>query len=145
MTGEAAQRGSRIGLVVLALLALPLGVWAVIAPRSYYDDFPGFGRHWISPDGPFNEHLMRDFGALNLALGVFTLCAAIWLLRPMVIAAALAWIVYPLPHLTYHLLNLHNYDTTDQVGIIGGLVVAPVVGCGLLVASRSLPRGPDAT
>ncbi len=77
MTGDVARRVSRIGLGLLAVTSIPLGVWAVIAPRSYYDDFPGFGRQWISPDGPFNEHLMRDFGALNLAIGVFTVCAAI--------------------------------------------------------------------
>jgi hypothetical protein len=139
MTGEQATRVSRIGLIVLAATALPLGAWAVIAPRSYYDDFPGFGSQWISPDGPYNEHLMRDFGALNLALGVFTVCAAIWVLRPMVIAAALAWIVYPLPHITYHALNLDRYDTVDQVGILGGLVLAPILACVLLVVSRSLP------
>jgi len=139
MTGESATRVSRIGLIVLALTALPLGAWAVFAPRSYYDDFPGFASPWISADGPYNEHLVRDFGALNLALGVFTVCAAIWLLRPMVIAAALAWIVYPLPHITYHALNLDHYETVDQVGILAGLVLAPAVACVLLVASRSLP------
>jgi hypothetical protein len=82
---------------------------------------------------------MRDFGALNLALGVFTVCAAIWVLRPMVIAAAGAWIVYPLPHVTYHVLNLDHYDTVDQIGILGGLVLGPLVACALLVVSRSLP------
>jgi hypothetical protein len=139
MTGEQATRVSRIGLIVLAATALPIGAWALIAPRSYYDDFPGFGSQWISPDGPYNEHLMRDFGALNLALGVFTVCAAIWLLRPMVIAAALAWIVYPLPHITYHALNLDHYDTADQIGILGGLVLGPILACVLIVVSRSLP------
>jgi hypothetical protein len=127
---------------VLALLSAPLGMWAVIAPRSFYDDFPGLGRRWISPDGPFNEHLVRDFGGLNLALAVFTVCAAIWLLRPMVVAAALAWIVWPLPHLAYHSLNLHHYDdTVDKLGVIGGLLFGPVIAVGLLLAARSLqPR-----
>ncbi len=139
MTPDTATRVSRIGLALLAVTALPIGAWAVIAPRAYYDDFPGLGSQWISPDGPYNEHLMRDFGALNLALGVFTVCAAIWLLRPMVIAAAVAWIVYPLPHVAYHALNLDHYDTGDQVGILAGLGLAPVVAVVLLVASRSLP------
>ena len=140
MTGENATRVSRIGLAVLAVSALPLGAWVAIAPRSYYDSFPGLGSHWISPDGPYNEHLMRDFGALNLALGVFTVCAAVWLLRPMVIAAALAWIVYPLPHIAYHALNLGRYDTGDKIGIIAALAFAPIVAIVLLVASRSLPE-----
>jgi hypothetical protein len=82
---------------------------------------------------------MRDFGALNLALGVVTVCAAVWLLRPLVIAAALAWIVYPLPHLAYHALNLGHYDTGDKIGVIAGLVVSPVIAIVLIVASRSLP------
>ena len=139
MTGDTAARVSRIGLAVLAVTALPIGAWAVVAPRSYYDDFPGFGRAWISPDGPYNEHLMRDFGGLNLALGLFTVCAAVWLLRPLVIAAALAWIVYPLPHVAYHALNLDRYETADQIGILAGLVLAPVIAIVLLVAARSLP------
>src|SRR2546427_9548026 len=111
-----ATRTARIGLGLLAVSAFPLGVCSVVAPRSFYDDFPGFGRHWVSPDGPYNEHLLRDFGGLNLALGVFTVCAAIWLLRPMVLAAALAWLASSVPHVLYHLFNLEHFDSTDQVG-----------------------------
>ena len=138
-SGSNATRTARIGLGVLAVSSLPLGAWAVIAQRSFYDDFPGFGRHWVSPDGPYNEHLLRDFGGLNLALGVFTVCAAIWLLRPMVVAAALAWLASSVPHLLYHLFNLQHFDSTDQVGIVAGLVLAPVIACVLLVMARSVP------
>ena len=137
--GARTARIARIGLGVLAVSSLPLGVWAVVAPRSFYDHFPGFGRHWVSPDGPYNEHLLRDFGGLNLALGIFTVCAAVWLLRPMVMAAALAWFASSVPHLLYHVLNLDHFDSTDQVGIVAGLVVAPVIAVVLLAVSRSLP------
>jgi hypothetical protein len=137
--GFRAALTARIGLVLLALSSFPLGVWAVAAPRSFYDDFPGFGRHWVSPDGPYNEHLVRDFGGLNLALAVVSVCAVIWLARPMVIGAALAWLASSVPHLLYHVLNLHHFDSTDQVGIVAGLVVAPVIAVGLLVMSRALP------
>jgi hypothetical protein len=139
MTEPSAARVTRIGLVVLALSALPLGVWAVVAPRSFYDDFPGFGRHWVSADGPYNEHLLRDFGGLNLALFVVTVCAAIWLGRTIVLAAAAAWLATSVPHLLYHLLNLNHYDTTDQVGVLVGLVIAPVIATLVLVVGRSLP------
>ena len=131
---------TRIGLAVLAVSALPLGLWAVIAPRSYFDDFPGFGRHWISPDGPYNEHLMRDFGGLNLALGLFTICALVWLTRPLIVAVAIGWLAYSLPHVTYHAFNLERYDTTDKIGIIGGLLIAPVIAVVLLLTSRRLAR-----
>ena len=40
--------------------ALVVGVWALVLPRSFYDDFPAAGRHWVSALGPYNEHLVRD-------------------------------------------------------------------------------------
>ena len=58
----------RITLAVLAVQGLVLGCWAAFAPRSLYDDFPGFGHHWVVVDGPYNEHLVRDVGSLFLAL-----------------------------------------------------------------------------
>ena len=132
------EKTARAGLIALALFSLPLGLLAVVAPRTYYNDFPGFGRHWISPDGPFNEHLMRDYGSLNLALGLFTVGAAIWLLRPMVTAAAIAWLAYGIPHVAYHSFNLKPYETGDAIGIIGGLLIAPVIAVVLLFTARRL-------
>lgn len=123
---------TRVGLVILAFQGLLSGVWAAVAPRSFFDDFPGFGLSWIAPDGPFNEHLMRDYGALNLALGVVALCAAIWLSRGLVVAAAVSWLVYSVPHVLYHVLNGDPYDTGDHVAIVGSLLFAPVVAAVVL-------------
>ena len=86
------SRWIRIALGYLSLQNLQLGLWALLAPRSFYDGFPGLGRAWISSDGPFNEHLIRDFGALNLAVLVVFVAAAVSLSRPMVLTAAgAAW------------------------------------------------------
>lgn len=60
--------GIRIGLLLLAGSALPVGFWARISPRSFYGDFPVAGRHWASALDPFNEHLISDVGAGYLAL-----------------------------------------------------------------------------
>ena len=59
----------RVILWILNALGAFVGVWALIAPQSFYDAFPsiGFGA-WVGVDGPFNEHLIRDVGALYLAL-----------------------------------------------------------------------------
>jgi hypothetical protein len=127
----------RVGLLVLSATAVVSGVWASLAPRSFYDDFPGLGRHWVAMDGPYNEHLMRDYGALNLALAVVTLLAALWVTRHLVIAAAVAWIVYSVPHVLYHAFNVDGYETGDQIGILGGLLVAPLIAVLILVL---LPR-----
>jgi len=123
---------TRIGVAILALTGLAVGGYATVAPRHFYDEFP-FGRAWIAVDGPFNEHLLRDFGALNLALGVVALCAVFWLARPLVIATALGWLVYSVPHLGYHVFNLDHYDSEDQVGLVVTLVATPVVALVVLL------------
>ncbi len=53
----------RVVAVVLAASGLYAGLWAATTPRSFYDSFLGLHRAWVSVDGPFNEHLVRDVGA----------------------------------------------------------------------------------
>lgn len=65
----------RARLLVLVATAFVVGVWALLAPRSFYEDFPAAGRGWVS-SLPFNEHLVRDVGALNLAFAVLLAYAA---------------------------------------------------------------------
>ncbi|MEX2256111.1 MAG: hypothetical protein WEC34_11790 [Acidimicrobiia bacterium] len=127
---------TRVGLLILAVQGLLTGAWATVAPRSFYDDFPGFGLSWVSPDGPYNEHLMRDYGALNLALGAVALGAAIWLTRTLVITAAGAWIVSSIPHIVYHALNGEAYDTSEHISIVAGLFFAPIVAIVVLWSQR---------
>jgi hypothetical protein len=133
------DRVIRSALAVLALIALVSGVWASVAPRGFFDDFPGAGRSWLAPDGPYNEHLVRDFGALNLALAAVTIVALATLGRAVVVAAAVAWIAYTVPHLVYHARHLDVYDTTDQVGVIAGLGLALVLPA--IVLAAELRRG----
>ena len=60
-----------------------IGLWQAVFPASFYADFPGMGHHWVSPDGPYNEHLLRDVGLGNLAVGTVALVAlltgGVWL------------------------------------------------------------------
>jgi hypothetical protein len=130
----------RIGLVVLAFPSLLLGFWAAFAPRSFYDDFPGLGRTWVAPDGPYNQHLVRDVGELNLALVVIT-AVAIVTLTPILVRAVLAgWIVYSVPHLVYHLRNMSPFSTDDQVSIGASLALVPILAVVLLVIDLRAPR-----
>jgi hypothetical protein len=46
------------------------GAWPAGWPRSFYDDFPWPGHPWVAPLGAYNEHLLRDFGGMNLAMAV---------------------------------------------------------------------------
>jgi len=134
----------RIGLAYLAANAALVGFWATFAPRSFYDDFPALGRHWVSPDGPYNQHLVRDVGELNLAMLVVVALAAFTLSRPLVRAALAATVVNGTLHLAYHVGHRDMFPTGDQVGILVSLVLAPLVAVVLLVAARDSSAAPGA-
>jgi hypothetical protein len=132
----------RIGLAYLAGGYALVGFWAAFAPRSFYTDFPGGGRHWVSPDGPYNQHLVRDVGELNLALLVVMVAAAVTLSRPLVRAALAATIVNGVLHVVYHAGHVDMFSTSDQVAILATLALAPVVAVVLLVSTRSVTPSP---
>lgn len=130
----------RLALGYLALQSINLGVWATFAPRSFYDGFPGFGRSWISLDGPYNEHLVRDVGALNLALAVVLVWALVTLDRQVVFAASVAAIAWGLPHVAYHAANTDGWAASDLVASLGGLTLFAALPVAVAVmARRHLP------
>lgn len=145
------MRTTATTLVVKLLLAwfasynLASGLWQYLAPRSFYDGFPGFGRRWVSVDGPYNEHLLRDFAQGNLAFGVVALVAlltgGVWLAR----ATGLAAVVANLPHQAYHQTHLHLLPTTsDQVLQTITLSFVSVTAVVLAVLAFLLPVGSPA-
>jgi hypothetical protein len=131
----------RAGLAALMVTGLVVGVWAAFAPRSFYDDFPGGGLEWVAADGPYNEHLVRDVGELNLALTAVTLVALLAVVRAAAVAAAVGWLVYQVPHLVYHLRHTDVYDnTTDKVTSIAALALGVALPLIVLVAALRLRR-----
>ena len=127
---------TRIGLAYIGACYALVGFWAAIAPRSFYTDFPGAGRHWIAPDGPYNQHLIRDVGELNLALLVVVAWAAVTLSLPLVRAALVATLVNGVLHVVYHVGHVDMFSSSDQVAIIGSLLLAPIVAILLLLTVR---------
>lgn len=115
---------------VLAVAAAYQGVWAAAFPLSFYRDFPGPGLHWVAALGPYNEHLARDVGALNLAL----LVLSGWALRratseAMVVTGG-AWSIYNAIHFLWHVLHLEVFPLIDKisvVAILGGLLILSVL------------------
>jgi nucleoside-diphosphate-sugar epimerase len=122
---------ARILLLLLALPALQIGVWATLAPQSFFNSFPGGGRHWVAVDGPFNEHLVRDFGALNLALAAILIVALVVGSRLLVTTAAVAYLLWAVPHALYHYFNLQVLDTGDQIA--NGISLAFSVALPLII------------
>lgn len=127
-------------LAVLGLTALVVGGWALLAPRSFYDDFPGGGAHWIVVDGPFNEHLVRDVGGLYLALLAVTVSALLrtstWNCR----VAAAAWLTFGVPHLWYHAQHTDLLDGASAVANIVVLALGLALPASLLFAVGPEPR-----
>ena len=111
-----------------------------VRSRGWYDTFPGGGRAWVAVDGPYNEHLVRDFGGLNLALAVVTIAALVKFTPTLLRIAGLAGMAFALPHLVYHLRHLDTYTGVDRtmnaVSLSGALVMSILV----LALARSAER-----
>ncbi len=130
---------TRVLLAILLVDSALVGLWAALAPHSFYDDFPGAGRHWVSADGPFNEHLVRDVGVLNLALAAVVLAALVRPSRYLVLVAAGAALNNAAPHFLYHLFHLDLYEASDKVLQTASLAVTVAVPVALLVRTWRQP------
>ncbi len=132
----------RAGLAVLCLASLSTGAWAFLAPRSFYDDFPGAGRHWVSLLPPFNEHLTTDVGGFYLAFALLFGWAAVTLARPLLNALLSAYVIASVLHVGYHLAHLDGYSTLDKVGQTAGFALLIAIALALLAAAARRPAGP---
>ena len=132
-------RWTRIALGYLGIVSAQIGFWALLAPRSFYDNFPGAGRAWVNVDGPYNEHLVRDVGALNLAMLVLLIAAAYTLSRQLIVTAAAANLVWGVPHLLYHVFNTDGLSGSDIAVSLFGLALYVALPAALLVVSGRLP------
>jgi hypothetical protein len=122
-------------LIAIAVLMLPAGLQAAFAPRSFFDDFP-LGRGWISAgDAAYDEHLVRDVGALFLALIVVTFWCA-WR-REAMTAVAVAWLVQGVLHLGYHVGHLDGLGGTDKAALVVSLALVPILALVALFATLS--------
>jgi hypothetical protein len=126
------NRGAiRFLLLALAIPQALIGLWAVVAPSSFHDDFPVGTEGWVDVLGPFDEHLVTDVGSLFVALGVVLTFAAVRLRRETVLVAAIAWLVFAVPHFAWHVFHLEPYDTADAIAntatltwtVVGGLLI----------------------
>jgi hypothetical protein len=129
----------RAGLLVLAIPQLFAGGWALVDPRGWFDEFPGAGRHWLPPLGPYDEHLAIDAGAGLFATSVLLILAAIVLERRVVQVALAGWLAFAVPHTIYHYVTLDRYGTTDAV--INGITLGLTVLIPLVLLWLTLPRG----
>jgi hypothetical protein len=128
----------RLGSALLAVSQGVIGGWALLGPDSFFRAFPGAGVGWVALLPPYNEHLVRDVGALSLALAVLLGYAAV---RPdprIVRLAVLAFAVYAVPHTVYHAGHLTGYPAADVTVQVTGFALQLALVVVLLLAT--LPR-----
>jgi hypothetical protein len=127
----------RILLGLLAILAIFVGLWAAAFPQSFYSSFPGLGLHWVSSDGPFNEHLIRDVGALYLGFAAAAVAAMFSRSAVAGRVVGVGWSLFGLLHISYHIGHPEG-SAFDQVGTVISLGLDLAVGLLLLLPGRKV-------
>jgi hypothetical protein len=117
----------RAGLRLYLVVSVLVGGWAAAWPRWFYDDFPWPGHPWVGPLPAYNEHLIRDFGGMNLAMAVVFGVAAATLDRRLAGTALVAYLVFAVPHLVFHLNHLRPFGPVDAIVQTAALVALAVL------------------
>lgn len=140
------NRGSRIAMLVIGVPNVITGLWAVVDPKGWYEDFPGWAPRLVASVPPFNEHLAADAGAGLLASGVVAVLAAWWNRRDVTVVAMTAYLAFALPHALWHLTNPADLLSggEDMVNT-GTLLAAVVIAAGVLWSTLLADPGRAAT
>jgi hypothetical protein len=137
-----------VALVVLAAPNLAAGVWGLVAPEHWFDNFPGWAPRLAAAFPPFNEHLVSDAAGGLFAAGVAAAIALWWRRREVVIVAMVAFLAFALPHAMFHLVHPADAlsDAEDFVNTVTlWVAVAIAVAITLVALRRDRPsnRVPD--
>ena len=130
----------RAGLIFLAVAQGAAGLIQLFAPRFFYDDFPTSATPWVSLLPPYNEHLMRDVGALTLAYVLVLTAAAIWPEPKLVRVALAANLMFTVPHFVFHATHLDHYPTGPAIGQTIALGLGVLIPITLLILSMTGQR-----
>jgi hypothetical protein len=130
----------RSGAALLAALHLWWGVWARLAPRHFFDTFPGLGQRWTAAYPPYNEHLVTDLGATFLTLG-FLLVVAVVSAEPRVRRTVLAGVgLFGALHLAFHAADRGDLARPSYAASVAALAVGVLLPAALLALDLLAPR-----
>jgi hypothetical protein len=122
------------GMWFITAVEITVGVVATLTLRWFYDNVP-----WVDLAPPFAEHLMRDYGAMNLALGLVTAVAAFTMDRVMVRTSLAAYLLFAVPHLIFHVTHHEHYTASQAVGETTALTIAVLLPLALLALTWRVP------
>lgn len=118
-----ARLAAQLSLGLLAVSEVLIGGWALLLPQQFFTAFPAAGHAWVALLPPYNEHLVRDIGALSLALTVVLAAAAVSANPLLIRVAAVASACYTVPHTLFHGLHLHDFTIVDAAAQMAGFVL----------------------
>ena len=126
---DRAAKLARPLLAVFGAFWLAIGVWAFVAPKSFFDALAEFD--------PYNRHFIHDVGAMQIGIGLGALTAA-RTLRPLV-AAFVGLAGFQVMHVVSHIVDrdLGGRPWFD----IPSLSLAAVFGLAALVGANRGDRG----
>ena len=119
---------------LLAVNAAYVGVWALLAPESFFTNFPVPGHAWVT--GTYDEHLTRDVGGLYLSLFVVSAWAVVRGRDDALRVAGVAWLAFAFPHTVFHLAHVDDLAGLDRWGNAVSVVAMTVLAVALVVPSR---------
>jgi hypothetical protein len=128
-----------VALVALAAPNIAAGVWGLVAPEHWFDNFPGWAPRLVAAFPPFNEHLVSDAASGLFAAGIAAAIALSWRRREVVVVAMAAFLAFALPHAMFHLTHpadamSGNEDIVNTVTLWVAVALALTI---MLVALRS--------
>jgi hypothetical protein len=126
-------------MALLAVLHGWWGLWALAAPRHFFDTFPGAGRRWTAAYPPFNEHLVIDLGATFVTLAFLLGAGAASRSRSARTVALLTVTLFGALHLAFHAADHGLLATTDLVASLIALALGFLIPVALLVLDRWAP------
>ena len=114
-------RFTTIVLVLAGLFFLAPGIWAFVAPHSFYDQ--------LAPFPPYNRHMLHDIGAFQIGIGAALLLALRWTdARFVVLAASAAGAIV---HVVSHLVDDDLGGKDTDVLVFGALAALLVIAAAL--------------
>jgi hypothetical protein len=113
-----------------------LGGWAFLWPRSFYADFPIPGAAWVSALGPFDPHLITDFGAAQVGLAAIVL-VAVWRRSLEALRIAMGgYVAFGTLHFAYHLGTFEAFTTASALTQATALMAVVLVPALVLYVMR---------
>jgi hypothetical protein len=122
-------RSIRLSVAVLGFISIAAGMWAMVAPHSFYDQAATYP--------PYNRHFIHDIGAFQIGLGSCLIAALAFADALLVVLIGNA--LGATTHLIGHIADRSIGGSSSDPFTFGGLAIVMIV----LTLARWRSMAPD--